>query len=1452
MLRLRLVDIWRQRNPGRAAFTHVATSRTSAGRLDRILVSSSGADSVTRDGFIDGLPGDHRGVLLHLTPHDGVLRGTGGWCLPTHFLSDSAFLRRVRSDLRAYCAAHPVSASSQAALFLTGQAHPPPPVPVAAPPPPPPPLQGTPPASTAPSTPPPTFAPRPRPLTAREHWDGMVDTIFVAGQQHAAHRRHSAGQERAALVRAAQQAAAAAAAPGAPPDALLAYADAQRRLQEHGHHATRLAAARASVIDRDFAEAPTFHFHATHGRGAPEDRLIRQLGVPGTNPDAPPRTIALTDHAGRCDAADAIASFYSSDSPDGLFRPGEVDAAAQRRMLDALDARLAAELAASCEGVFSPSELRAALATLPRAKSPGSDGLPYELYTALWDVLGQPMCDAFNEAFACGSDGMPSLTSRQRTGTIVLLFKGNGQDRQLLGSYRPITLFNTDLKIAAKALARRMAHPLSTVVDITQTAFLPNRWIGDNLFSHLEEIDYAAATNVPGAIVLLDYAKAFDRLHRGWLAACMAALGFGPDARRWVSVFLAGSIANVAFNGWFSPTFPTAGGVGQGSPLSPLLYVLAAQPLAAQARLLQRQGRIVSLLQPDGSPAPPTHQHADDTSLHASTPADIAVLYHEAVMPFCAASGARINVSKTHGLLIGSAASLPDLLDSSTGIKYSSAPRRHLGLPIGSNTSDALLRMQRDKVASISHAIVLWSRHSLSYIGRVYVARQCLLSKLAYAFTFVQPDAAVLRDIRAIVEGYVQSNRLVAVHRRKEPSRGLPSRAVATLPLSDGGLRYPDLANAPASLRLKYVTRLLEPANHPWKAIARQWFGRGPAWLAAHPDIAPRPVDKWGLGLSTLVSTFPIGQEPGIPPRVLAAVAAFQSLQPHRLRDPAAAGPHHVLQEPLFYNRQIRDGRRLPLGGEHWLEVAEAGIRRVGDLQRALAAGPTGRSELPTIAAALPEAWREIVSAPPPLVPPHAQPVLPAITALLSPGASRVAVHRPGAGAAPDLSLYTVSSDARLQLLPTVPPPPSLQLHLWSPCLVLQWDPSRPWRRQPPHVPHAQPAAPWFLVGDWQDVSLDPAAWGCGSVPLHQLTARVAAQRLRVLHLLDISRRGYVAGQPLRPDVWEDDWADAGSSQGVRRIEAKWEARRQGFARDAADRRRELADAGAASSRAAWMDPAPPRPSPADRGRARAERSTTATPRTPREPPDDTVDAAARQHPLAPWRGVWQALHDRHIPREHREIGWRVLHAALHCPARRAAYDRRVQASCQRPSCGGAAAGLTHIFGACTLASAVVAWLCDVWAAIEPTNRPPATFAVIAAGDTRQWQTPHRSLWLRLRLRLLHELWRVSAAEDAIVSTPASAIASRIVAGAAADMRLDWLRARLPAETLAEACGTWMTGSGPRLTPATATDQFGALWCPGDILCRLPVCADTAVPDIRWTASWPVPFPGRPPDSAHV
>ena len=72
-------------------------------------------------------------------------------------------------------------------------------------------------------------------------------------------------------------------------------------------------------------------------------------------------------------------------------------------------------------------------------------------------------------------------------------------------------------------------------------------------------------------------------------------MGFGPRACKWVSIMLQNTTATAAFNGWQSPSFPERSGVQQGSPLSPLLYVLAAQPLASHLRRQAQQGGIRSI-----------------------------------------------------------------------------------------------------------------------------------------------------------------------------------------------------------------------------------------------------------------------------------------------------------------------------------------------------------------------------------------------------------------------------------------------------------------------------------------------------------------------------------------------------------------------------------------------------------------------------------------------------------------------------------------------------------------------------------------------------------------------------------------------------------------------------------------------------------------------------------------
>ncbi len=208
---------------------------------------------------------------------------------------------------------------------------------------------------------------------------------------------------------------------------------------------------------------------------------------------------------GRQQADSIIINFFSADSPTGMFKQLPTDLSAQQSLLSSLDKQLPSEAQQACEGTeqgIMLDELQAALKLSARGKKPGSDGLPYEFFSQFWEVLGPKLLAVLQDAFQA-QHGLCLPTSMTQ-GVITLLYKGKGP-KAMLDSYRPITLLNSDYKLLAKALATRFGPALQHVVDPTQTAFVPGRWIGDNVLCHLEEVEYLQQTGQPGCMVFVGF-----------------------------------------------------------------------------------------------------------------------------------------------------------------------------------------------------------------------------------------------------------------------------------------------------------------------------------------------------------------------------------------------------------------------------------------------------------------------------------------------------------------------------------------------------------------------------------------------------------------------------------------------------------------------------------------------------------------------------------------------------------------------------------------------------------------------------------------------------------------------------------------------------------------------------------------------------------------------------------
>ena len=121
--------------------------------------------------------------------------------------------------------------------------------------------------------------------------------------------------------------------------------------------------------------------------------------------------------------------------------------------------RLGAAEAARCEGVITECEVRDALKQDSLNKSPGLDGLPYEVYLRLRHMFVPILTDMFNHWFTQGA--IPGSVTK---GVITLLKKGGRHVWEGLDDYSLITLLNTELKILALVLANRLQIVISDLI----------------------------------------------------------------------------------------------------------------------------------------------------------------------------------------------------------------------------------------------------------------------------------------------------------------------------------------------------------------------------------------------------------------------------------------------------------------------------------------------------------------------------------------------------------------------------------------------------------------------------------------------------------------------------------------------------------------------------------------------------------------------------------------------------------------------------------------------------------------------------------------------------------------------------------------------------------------------------------------------------------------------------
>ncbi|MEL7308559.1 MAG: reverse transcriptase family protein, partial [Pseudomonadota bacterium] len=224
----------------------------------------------------------------------------------------------------------------------------------------------------------------------------------------------------------------------------------------------------------------------------------------------------------------------------------------------------------------SPAEVASAISRLRRGKAPGRDGVSSDLLKEAPPAVSDLLAGVFSSSLALG--WFPACWRF----SVVRLLPKAGRRLNRPADFRPISLSPVMGKLLEAIFARRLLHLLGqrSVLPPEQTAFQPASGAIEQVLLLVQRAGQALNAGLATTVVSLDVAKAFDTVwHAGLLRTCKEHLP-APSAR-WIAAFLRERRMAVLEEGHLSRAFPLRTGVPQGSPLSPLLFILfvASMPL---------------------------------------------------------------------------------------------------------------------------------------------------------------------------------------------------------------------------------------------------------------------------------------------------------------------------------------------------------------------------------------------------------------------------------------------------------------------------------------------------------------------------------------------------------------------------------------------------------------------------------------------------------------------------------------------------------------------------------------------------------------------------------------------------------------------------------------------------------------------------------------------------------
>eukprot|EP00253_Pinus_taeda_P018479 PITA_18479 len=317
-------------------------------------------------------------------------------------------------------------------------------------------------------------------------------------------------------------------------------------------------------------------------------------------------------------------------------------------------------------------EIEETVKAMKKGTAPGPDGFTVDFFQAGWHFLGKEILEMVEE-FRMNQKVWPALNS-----TFYALIP-KGDNLEDANGLRPIALCNVIYKIITSMMAKRLKPLLDKIISAEQRGFVEGRQIPDGLVVTQEVIHSLKVKKQKGMMIKLDLSKAYDRLSWNYLEKVLESFGFCRRWIDWIHSLISSPSFSILVNGIPSKTFSASRGLRQGDPLSPFLFILAAEGLGRFIKK-EREANKIKGLKLWGNNLCLTHQQfVDDIMLFGEPTVKEVKQLRKILDLFAEASGLEINRDKSCVFIFDVVDQVKAYLIRLLGFRRGELPTKYLG-----------------------------------------------------------------------------------------------------------------------------------------------------------------------------------------------------------------------------------------------------------------------------------------------------------------------------------------------------------------------------------------------------------------------------------------------------------------------------------------------------------------------------------------------------------------------------------------------------------------------------------------------------------------------------------------------------------------------------------------------------------------------------------------------------